>query len=291
MLGLTLALACGLAWASLDVFRKQLGETLKPVPLLVLLNVGLLPVFGAWWAIDGGTITDLGAYALPGGAGLVLQIIANVLFLAAVRTSPLSLTIPFLALTPVFATVVGLLVLDERPAPWQYGGITLVVGGALALSSSDRDGSHPHLLRAFVREPGAWMMIGVAACWGVTMALDKLALQVAAVPIHALVQVIGVIGAALLWLAARGRLRELAGARGELGRLVLATVAGSAALGLQLVAVQHILVGQLETIKRALGLVSAIVLGKLVFGEAITVMKIAAIVTMVAGVSLLMLGG
>jgi drug/metabolite transporter (DMT)-like permease len=294
VIGLALAFACALAWAGLDVVRKQLGQAIAPLPLLVLLNVGLLPVFAIWWLASGGTITgtiiDLAAYAPPAGAALVLQIVANILFLAAVRASPLSLTVPFLALTPVFATMIGAVLLDERPAPVQLGGITLVVGGALALSSADGNDGRPHLLRAFAREPGAWMMIGVAACWGVTTALDKRALEHAAVPIHALIQVFGVVLAGLAYLLIAGRRRELLRAREQLGRLGFATLLGAAALGLQLVAIQHILVSQLETLKRAIGLVGAIVLGKLVFGEPITRVKTAAIVLMVAGVVLLMLG-
>ena len=291
MIGLLLAFACALAWAGLDVFRKQLGGAIKPLPLLFLLNVGLLPVFAVWWLATGGGITDPLAYAPPAGAALVLQVIANLLFLAAVRRSPLSLTIPFLALTPVFATGLAALILDERPEPLQLVGIALVVGGALALSSADDgDDARPQLLRTFVREPGAWMMIGVAACWGLTTVLDKRALEFAAVPIHALIQLSGVILAGLVYLLVAKPRRELARARTQLGRLVLATLTGSAALGLQLIAVQHIYVGQLETIKRALGLLGAIVFGRLVFGEPITTMKIVAIVVMVAGVVLLMLG-
>jgi drug/metabolite transporter (DMT)-like permease len=294
VIGFALASACALAWAGLDVVRKQLGEAIAPLPLLFLINVGLLPVFGIWWLASGGTITDLAGYAPPAGAALVLQIVANILFLAAVRASPLSLTVPLLALTPVFATLLGAVLLDERPAPAQLGGITLVVGGALALGSAspsgNPQGSRPHVLRAFMQEPGAWMMIGVAACWGVTMALDKRALAYAAVPIHALIQLSGVVVAGLAYLLIAGRRRELVRAREQLGRLVFATLLGSAAIGLQLVAVQHILVSQLETLKRAVGLVGAIVFGKLVFGEPITKVKTAAIVLMVAGVVLLMLG-
>lgn len=297
MIGLTLAFACALAWAGLDVFRKQLGSVIAPLPLLFLLNIGLLPVFAIWWLATGGTITDLPAYAPPAGAALVLQVVANILFLAAIRASPLSLTVPLLALTPVFATGLGALILDEQPAPVQLVGIALVVGGVLALSSAasatddddDNDDAQPKLLRAFVREPGAWMMIGVAACWGLTTVLDKRALEFAAVPIHALIQLSGVILAGLLYLLIAKPRGELARARKQLGRLVLATATGSAALGLQLVAIQHIHVGQLETIKRALGLVGAIVFGRLVFGEPITKVKITAIVVMVAGVVLLML--
>lgn len=290
MIGLLLALACALAWAELDVFRKQLGQTIAPLPLLFFLNIGLLPVFAIWWLISGGEITDLGAYAAPAGAALVLQIVANIVFLAAVRVSPLSLTIPFLALTPVFATGLGALILAEHPEPVQLVGVALVVGGALALSSAGGDDKRPQLLRGFVREPGAWMMIGVAACWGLTTVLDKRALAFAAVPIHALIQLSGVITAGLVYMLIAKPRRELIAARKQLGRLALATLAGSAALGLQLIAVQHILVSQLETIKRAIGLVCAIVFGQLIFGEPITKVKIVAIVVMVAGVSLLMLG-
>jgi drug/metabolite transporter (DMT)-like permease len=291
MLGLSLAFVCALAWAGLDVFRKQLGGEIKPLLLLFLLNVGLLPVFAIWWLLTGGVITDLPAYAPPAGAALVLQVIANLLFLAAIRISPLSLTIPFLALTPVFATGLGALILDEQPEPVQLLGIALVVGGALALSSAaDDERARPKLLRTFVREPGAWMMIGVAACWGLTTVLDKRALEFAAVPIHALIQLSGVILAGLVYLLIARPRRQLARARAQLGRLVLATLTGSAALGLQLIAVQHIHVGQLETIKRAVGLLGAIVFGRLVFGEPITKTKTVAIVVMVAGVVLLMLG-
>lgn len=287
MIGLLLALTCALSWAGLDVFRKQLGGAIKPLPLLFLLNVGLLPVFAIWWLVMGGGITDLSAYAPPAGAALLLQVVANLLFLGAVRRSPLSLTIPFLALTPVFATGLAALILDEQPEPLQLVGVALVVGGALALGSADD--SVPRATPV-VREPGAYMMIGVAACWGLTMVLDKRALQFAAVPIHALIQLSGVVLAGLVYVLIAKPRRELARARTQLGRLALATLTGSAALGLQLIAVQHIHVGQLETIKRALGLLGAIVFGRLVFGEPITTRKLVAIVVMVAGVTLLMLG-
>lgn len=285
-----LAFACAFAWAGLDVFRKQLSAAITPLPLVVLLNVGLLPVFAIWWLIAGGTITDFGAYAAPGGAALGLQVIANLLFLSAVRASPLSLTIPFLALTPVFASFVAWAMLGERPGLVPLLGIAAVVGGALALSSVGPKG-RPRLLRVFVSERGAWMMTGVALCWGVSMVLDKRALDYAAVPVHALVQLTGLVAVVLGWVLISGRARELAGARAHLGKLGLATVTGAAAFGLQLVAVQYVLVSQLETIKRAIGLVSAIVLGQLVFGEAITRIKLLTIAVMIAGVAALMWGG
>lgn len=291
--GLTLAFVSAASWAGLDVVRKQLSASIKPLPLLILLNVALLPIFVIWWMIAGGEITDVHAYAIPGAAALVLQIAANVLFLAAVRASPLSLTIPFLALTPVVATLVGYAILGEQPGLLQLLGIAAVVVGALLLASfpgSCPDHPGPRLLRLFASERGAWMMSGVALCWGVSMVLDKQALRYAALPNHALVQLSGLVFTSFVYLLIRGRVRELGIDRKQLGPLALATVAGALAFGLQLAAVQVVLVSQLEAIKRAVGLTSAIVLGRLVFNEPFTLVKIAAVVVMVAGVAMLMLG-
>jgi drug/metabolite transporter (DMT)-like permease len=270
MLGLTLTCICAVAWASFDVLRKRLSATISPAPLLVLLNAGLVPMFGLWWLIAG---------------ALAQQIVANLLFLAAVRASPLSATVPMLALTPVFATLLGVLLLDERPTPAQLLGIGLVVVGAVALSVAGQSQTIKPL-----REPGAWMMLGVAACWGVTIGLDKRAMVHAAAPVHGFIQLSGVLVAGLVYLLLTRRAGELKQARAQLGTLAFAILAGSAAFGFQLAATQAMLVSQIETIKRGFGLVGAVVFGKLIFDEPITAAKLLGILVMVAGVALLMLG-
>ena len=103
--GSLLTLTAALSWAALDALRKRLSADVAPAALLVLINVGLLPLFTGWLVLEGGQVDDLAAYAGPGAASTALQIVANFLFLAAVRVSPLSLTVPFLSLTPVFTTV------------------------------------------------------------------------------------------------------------------------------------------------------------------------------------------
>ena len=293
-LDLGLVVLSAFAWAGLDAVRKQLSAAIAPMPLLVLLNLCLLPVFGAWWAYAGGSITDLSAYAIYGGTGLGLQIVANVLFLSALRVSPLSLTIPFLGLTPVFATLVGAVLLDERPGPWQLVGVALVVLGALILGSSPseaerEEGGNFVLLRAFVREPGAQMMTGVALCWSVTMSLDKQALSHAALPIHALIQLSGVLIAALIYLLVSGRLAELRIERDARRTLAGAVVLFGFAFGLQLVVIQSSLVSVVDTVKRAIGLLSAVILGKLLFDEDIGALTLVGVLLIVIGVVLVML--
>lgn len=303
-LGLLWATISSLGWAGLDGFRKHLAGQIEPIPLLVLINLGLLPAFAIWWASVGEGITLLAAYAPVAGLALALQIAANVLFLYAVKRSPLSLTIPFLSLTPAFAALVAWLVLGEEPSLLQDAGIALVVIGALSLGASEAEAEslddpteaeagspRAKKLIVFAREPGAWMMMGTAACWGITGVLDKQALAYASVPAHALVQLSGVVLAALLWLVIRKRLRELVAVeRRQIGALILATLAGLVALGMQLLAIQYVLVGVVETLKRAIGLISAVIVGKLAFAEAVNRAKILAVIAMIAGVTLLMWG-
>lgn len=312
VLGPLMVLATSAGWSGLDVIRKELSGRFAPVPLIVLLNLGLLPTFAAWWwfgvpAGEGG-VSDPGAYALVAGGALALQIIANLTFLLAVRVSPFSLTIPFLSLTPVFATIAGRLILAEQPRAVQIGGMVLVVLGALTLGLSEDAGDsdegeageagkpepwpwYVRPLQIFAREPGAWMMTLVAACWGATASLDKIALGYASLPLHALTQVGGVTLAAALWLVIRGRTAELKVSEARDFRwLGLAIVFGTLAIGAQLLAIQHVMISMVETCKRAIGLASAVVLGRLMFGEAVTSAKIVAVVVMAAGVALISFG-
>lgn len=303
MSGLSVALvaALSLAWAALDAIRKSLSGLVAPLPLLVLLDTCLLPIFAAWWLLDGGGISDARGYAIYGGASLGLQLIANVLFLSALRASPLSLTIPFLGLTPAFATLGGALLGSETPRAAQLLGVALVVTGALVLGSAPpaepseqperprQSKQRPRLLAALAREPGARMMIGVALCWAAAINLDKQALRCASLPIHAFVQLLGITLAVLVYLAARGRLAELKIARDARRQLALAALVFGLAFALQLTAIQSVLVAVVETTKRAIGLLSAVALGHLWFGERVGPLTLLGVALLLVGVVLVML--
>lgn len=296
-LGFALVAALSLSWAALDAIRKSLSGQVAPLPLLVLLDTCLLPIFAAWWIASGGEISDPRGYALYGGASLGLQLVANILFLSALRASPLSLTIPFLGLTPAFATLGGALLGGETPSPAQLLGVSLVVAGALALGSApptspakpEGEQARPRLLAALAREPGARMMIGVALCWAATINLDKQALRCASLPVHAFVQLLGITLVVLVYLAARGRLAELKLARGARRQLALAALVFGLAFALQLTAIQSVLVAVVETTKRAVGLLSAVVVGALWFEERVGALTLGGVALLLVGVVLVML--
>lgn len=288
--GLAAVVACALSFAGLDTLRKALTTRMTPLPLLVFMTFGAVPLFAAWWGIVGGGLTDAG-YLPPALGSVVLNVGANLLMLHAVRVSPLSLTIPLLSLTPVFSSLVAVPVLGETLTGRQSVGIALVVAGALALhlGSGPAGARRPlpgALLRAFLREPGSVMIVGVALLWSLAMPLDKLALRHAALPFHGLFLNLGVGVGCLLVLAAQGRLADLGSARGNVGVLGATVALSAAALGFQLLAIGLLPVGIVETLKRGIGNLSAILLGRLAFHEPVTTGKLVAAGLMAAGVAL-----
>lgn len=297
LIPLLLVVAASVASSGFDLFRKMLVKHLAPVPMVVLLAVASVPLFGAAVAF-GEPVTVQRAYWLPALGSVTLNVVANLTFLEAVRLSPLSVTVPLLSLTPVFTALFGFAVLGERPAPLALVGIGLVVAGAFWLNlgmaggtreSGDGSPARP-LPRAFLSQPGAWLMAGTALLLSLTIPLDKLAVDRASPPFHGLILTAGIALGSLAVLAVQKRWGELAGLRRGWLPFVLALVSSTLALGLQLIALQAgVLVSVIETVKRGIGNLLAVVLGRAVFGETVTPGKLAAALLMAAGVALILL--
>lgn len=282
MIGILLAIASSLCWAGLDATRKRLSDVVEPVTLVFLLTAGQLPIFGAWILLLPDTRLEIGGYSLPGIGCVLLNLVANVSFVKAVQISPLGKTVPFLSFTPAFTAVSGWLILGEALALPQIGGILLVVGGAMILGVR-RGGD-------FRVERGSLLMVGVAACWSVTGALDKIALRHASVSVHAGVQAAGIAVVLGLVVLATSRRRHLDDLKKGLLPYGLAVLFAAGASALQFFAVQMILLSMVETIKRAVGATMSVVVGRLGFEEPITIGKVVAILAMSAGTALLLLG-
>ncbi|MEM1418925.1 MAG: DMT family transporter [Myxococcota bacterium] len=281
-----LAFLSALAWAALDAVRKRLAggfpqDWTGPVALVIWLTLGQSPLFALWWWTEGAAAPEA-AYWLPGGLGLALQIGANLLFVRALQVSPLSLTIPFLGFTPAFAILAAAALLGELPTPLQLAGTVLVVAGATVLHAGG-------LLAGLRAEPGSAMMLGVAALWAISSNLDRYVSPLAPPSVHALVQNGGV-GLALLLML--GVLRRggpaLAAGASRLPLLLAAFALAALAFGAQLLAVKTLIVPVVETLKRSLGLVSAVLLGRLAFGEPLGPRKLGGVALMIVGAALLL---
>lgn len=286
-LGIGLTVGSALCWSGLDASRKVLVQKVSPVALLVLLTLGQMPLFAAWGLWEGDTI-DSWAYVLPGLASLVLNIVANLCFFRAVTVSPLSLTVPLLAFVPVFTTIAANPILGELPGARQIGGIGVVVLGALTLNAGAAKERNPWaFVRALFRERGSLPMLVTAACWSLTIVVDKLATEHAGFGIHGAVLNAGLGTFGLALLASRRQLGELKAIRRAWKPWLFAIAMGALGLGGQLVAVQHLFAALVEAGKRAIGVTMSVLVGRFAFGEPITRFKIAAVVLMSVGAGLI----
>lgn len=287
-LTLGLVVACALGWAGFDVARKALVAKVPPLALMFLLAIGQAPLLALWWAVEGG---GFGAgYAVPAAGSVVLNVVANVAFIYAFKLSPLSVTVPLLSLTPAFTALFAVPLLGEVPTVSQVAGIALVVAGALLLNRGPGESVSPaSLWRAFLREPGARLMVVVAVCWSLTPSLDKLAMAAAPAPAHGVVLGVGVALGVLVLMVARGRTGDLRHAGAAPALLAVALVTSAVALAFQLVAIHLVWVAIVETVKRGLGSAVALGLGWLMFRERVTPGRIAAVAVMTAGVALVLL--
>jgi len=281
---LLLIVACGLGWAGFDLTRKLLVREIPPVALVFLLTIGSVPLFAAWMAQQGAGGPGPGYFG-PALASVLLNIVANLLFLQAMRIAPLSVTIPLLSLTPVFATLLAIPLLGELPTPPHAFGILLVVAGAIGLhwrrSGADDSGQHGTL-------KGALMVALTALLWSLTIPFDKLAVQRSNAPFHGVVVTAGVAAGVLLVLVVQGRLGDLARVGRVPGVYVLALIVSTLALALQLLALPQAYVGTVETLKRGIGNFMALLSGWIFFHEPVTLRKVLAVGVMAVGVGLLL---
>ncbi len=110
-----------------------------------------------------------------------LEIIALLLYIKAIRDYPLWQTLPYLALTPVFVTSTGWLLLGERISLSGFAAISLIFAGAWILNLETVDEEHRHgplaPLAAILRSGGSRLMLIVAIIYSVTAVGGKAAMQ------------------------------------------------------------------------------------------------------------------
>jgi drug/metabolite transporter (DMT)-like permease len=171
-----LALVSALSWATMDALTKRtlrgadeylvgwLRLLFSVPPLVVVL------IFTDKPALDG---TFYRAFA----AAMPFEVLAFVLYIKALRVSPISLSIPFLAFTPVFLIVVSYLVVGEEVSPRGIGGIVLIAAGSYVLNFHHLDRGLLEPFRAITREKGSVLMLIVAFIFSITSSLGKLAIN------------------------------------------------------------------------------------------------------------------
>lgn len=106
-----------------------------------------------------------------------LETIALILYMKAIKLSSLSITLPFLALSPIFMIFTSHLILGERLDHYGIIGIVLTATGAYLLNVRTTRKGILEPFRAIGRERGSLYMIIVAFIYSITSNLGKMAIQ------------------------------------------------------------------------------------------------------------------
>ncbi|PMP67478.1 MAG: EamA family transporter [Thermodesulfobacterium geofontis] len=104
---------------------------------------------------------------------LILEIIATILYMKGIKLSPLSLTIPFLSFTPVFIILTGYLLLGEKISIEGFLGIVLVVIGSYCINLPSIKMGILAPIKSIKKERGSFLLLQVAFIYSITSVLGK----------------------------------------------------------------------------------------------------------------------
>lgn len=108
---------------------------------------------------------------------LPVEILTIILYIKALKLSPLSLTLPFLSLTPVFLIFISYFILGEKVSQQGAGGIFLIAFGGYLLNISEVKKGIFEPLKAITKEKGSVLMIFVALFYSITSSMGKVAIE------------------------------------------------------------------------------------------------------------------
>ncbi|MGD1152657.1 MAG: EamA family transporter [Syntrophales bacterium] len=170
-----LSLLAALSLATSDALTKRFFSNLSPL-MMGIIRLGyalpwlLAALFFIPWIIPDTTFWSCIAIGLP------LEALAFYCYMKALKVSPLSLTVPFLAFTPGFIILTGWIILGEEISPGGFCGIILIIVGAYFLNLSKTRYGLLDPLKAVFREPGSRLMLLVSFIYAFTSTIGKLAI-------------------------------------------------------------------------------------------------------------------
>ncbi len=220
---------------------------------------------------------------------LPLEAVASILYIRALKLSPMSLTLPLLALTPVFLLAVPFLLLGERLSAAGAGGVLLIATGTYVLNlGTARKGLLEPFL-AVLRDKGALCMLGVALIYSVTSTLGKQAI-VASSPVFFAALYFPALALVLTPVALRQGRAEVRGMlrSGVLKAALWPALFYAVMVLTHMTAISMTQVAYMISVKR-LSLLLGVMYGTFMFGEAGAAGRVAGTVLMLCGVALITL--
>ena len=287
--GILFSLLDGLALACFYTFNKKISRAGSPLQIIFWICATHLPPLLVWAALSLPLHVNAD-YFLPGMGVVVLTVFGNLLSIRALSLSPFGLMMPVMCLSPVFTSLIGIVLLHEWPMAHQWVGIVLAVLGVLWLYvPPEKPFSVFSFWPQFFRERGAVSMVASALCWSLSAPMDKLALRHADPAFHATFVFSGLVIFLFIWLSLRKEWSTSPIAKNYWGLLFLTGAAGAAADVLQLFAVINAPVGTVEAIKRVASQVIGVGVSVFLFHEGMNLPKTIGMIIICIGVPMIVL--
>jgi drug/metabolite transporter (DMT)-like permease len=249
-----------------DAFPKELAQNRSP----------------ALFGIASLAVPPIAAYLVYLAIVVALIAAAQLLLMGALKASPMSLCIPFMAFTPVFLIGTGYVVLGELPSTVKLLGVGLIVIGSLVMHRKLFAAGWIAPLKAVLREKGSRYVLLVAFILSITNPVEKQLILMSDTLTPAFAYCLGLclFFGVLAWI----RRADVGVVMRKTARwAIIAGVLDAAALLIQYVTVTYLAVVITISIKRA-GIVLAILAGWLIFKERDIRDRLIAALVMVGGI-------
>ena len=254
------ALLCALFLSLTDLFVKKYSSHVGDVEIAFGRILFALPILWLFSFIDGiPTINSdvLWVYLF----GLPLELLAIILYVRSLRVSPLSLTVPFLAFTPVFLLITSPIMMGEFPSRIGTAGVVVIAAGAYSLNAGSLRKGILYPLRMIISEKGSIMMLVVAFIYSITSNLGKMGIIMSS-PTFFAASYFSLLSMILFFLVLkRGNLKEIF--RKE---LIVIGILSAIMITFHMIAIKLIFVSYMIATKR-ISLLFGIIFGVIFFKE------------------------
>lgn len=176
MFGLILALLTAVSQSGIETISKKTLKDFDSEIIGFSIFVFAIPFLVTALLIDGIPVIQNPFWYSMIASGF-LNLIAIMLFTRSLKLSPISISIPMLAFSPVFLLITSPIMINEFPTLWGVIGILFIVFGAYLLNVDRNKMSLAGPFVSIFKEKGPFLMLGVAGIWSVSANFDKVGVQ------------------------------------------------------------------------------------------------------------------
>ncbi|ALO44613.1 SMR family transporter [Pseudoalteromonas phenolica] len=250
------SLLSSLCWSLFDIARKELAQQVSPKFLSLAMSISVLPLFFFLWGIQGFHLPST-SYYIPATISGVLAAIGSVCFMLAISKGKLAIVLSITACTPFISAVFSLLFLDELLSKFEWLGIVLVVFATMLLAGTSIN----------TREKSSSYALLTAFAWGICIVFDKQALTYGSSSFHGMFLTSTIIAVLSISLRVDSQWRVLLK---NFKWWLIAVMMFFGAVFLQFAALEYLNPGVVEAIKRGIGIVLAVIIGRVYYQETLS---------------------